>query len=58
MGFRDYSFPEVDKIWLWVYYNKSPTDSIFYLLKGDHNPNIYPNSCIVVSIFFSIIPTL
>ena len=36
MGFRDYSSPEVDKIWLWIYYNKSPTYSIFYLLKGDN----------------------
>ena len=28
---------------------------IFYLLKGDYKPNIYP-IIIVVSIFFSIIP--
>ena len=31
-----YSPPEVDRIWLWVYYNKSPIYPIFYLLKGDY----------------------
>ena len=30
-----YSPPEVDRIWLWVYYNKIPIYPIFYLLKGD-----------------------
>ena len=30
-----YSPPEVDRIWLWVYYNKIPLYPIFYLLKGD-----------------------
>ena len=29
-----YSPPEVDRIWLWVYYNKIPIYPIFYLLKG------------------------
>ena len=31
--------PEVDKIWLWVYYNKIPIYPIFYLLKGDYEPS-------------------
>ena len=26
----------VDRIWLWVYYNKIPIYPIFYLLKGDY----------------------
>ena len=29
--------PEVDRIWLWVFYNKIPIYPIFYLLKGDDN---------------------
>ena len=31
-----YSSPEVDEIWLWVYYNKIPIDPIFYVLNGDY----------------------
>ena len=31
-----YSPPEVDRIWLWVYYNKIPIYRIFYLLKGGY----------------------
>ena len=34
LGFRVYSPPEVDKIWLWVYCNKIPIYPIFHLLKG------------------------
>ena len=30
-----YSPPSVDIIWLWLYYNKIPIYTIFYLLKGD-----------------------
>ena len=29
-----YSPPLVDRIWLWVYYNKIPIYPIFYLLEG------------------------
>ena len=29
---------EGDRIWLWVYRNKTPIYPIFYLLKGDYNP--------------------
>ena len=32
--FKVYSPPSVDRIWLWVYYNKTPIYPIFYLLKG------------------------
>ena len=28
--------PEVDRLWLWVCYNKVPVHRIFYLLKGDY----------------------
>ena len=35
-GFGVYSFPEVDRIWLWVYHNKIPIYFIFDLLKGDY----------------------
>ena len=38
---KDYSPPEVDRTWLWVYYKKIPIYPIFYLLKADYNPNIY-----------------
>ena len=31
-----YSPPEVDRTWLWVYYNKIPRYPIFYLLKGSY----------------------
>ena len=31
-----YSFSEVDRIWLWAYYNKVPICPIFYLLKGEY----------------------
>ena len=33
-----FSHPEVDRIWLWVYFNKIPIYPIFYLLKGDYIP--------------------
>ena len=33
-----YSPPEVDRIWLRVYYNKIPVYLIVYLLKGDYVP--------------------
>ena len=33
---RVYSHPEVDRIWLWVYYNEIPIYPIFYLLKGHY----------------------
>ena len=29
---KPYSPPKVDRIWLWVYYNKIPIYPIFYLL--------------------------
>ena len=32
----------VDRRWLWVCFNKIPIYPIFYVLKGDYNPNIYP----------------
>ena len=35
---KPFSPPEVDRIWLWVYYNKIPLYPIFYLLEGDHKP--------------------
>ena len=28
--------PQVDRIWLWVYYNKIPLYPIFYLHSGDY----------------------
>ena len=31
-----YGRPEVDRIWLWVYFNKIRIYPIFYLLKGDY----------------------
>ena len=31
-----YNPASVDRIWLWVYYSKSPIYLIFYLLKGDY----------------------
>ena len=31
-----YSPPQVDRIWLWVYYNKIPIYPIFCLLQGDY----------------------
>ena len=36
LGFRAYSSPSVDRIWLWVYSNKIPIYPIFYLFKGDY----------------------
>ena len=36
LGFRGYSPPKVDRIWLWVYYNKIHIYPIFYLLKGGY----------------------
>ena len=58
--------PKVDRIWLWVYYNKIPIYSICYLLKGDTragtlNPkSMWKNS--LLGPFFelsgSILPTL
>ena len=35
-----YSSPEVDRIWLWVYYTKIPIYSILYLLNGDYSPRL------------------
>ena len=35
-----YSPPKVDRIWLWVYYNKISIYPIFYLLKGDYNISV------------------
>ena len=37
LKFRVYSRPQVDRIWLWVYFSKIPICPIFYLLKGDYN---------------------
>ena len=34
--FKSLESPYVDRIWLWVYYNKIPMYPIFYLLKGDY----------------------
>ena len=31
-----YNPPQVNGIWLWVYYNKIAVYPIFYLLKGDY----------------------
>ena len=36
MLYRVYSPPYVDRIWLWVYYNKVPIYPIFYRLDGDY----------------------
>ena len=36
IGSYAYSPPEVDRIWLRVYYNKIPIYPPFYLLKGDY----------------------
>ena len=38
LGLFRNSPPQVDRIWLWVYFNKIPIYPIFYLLKGDHRP--------------------
>ena len=35
-----YRPPYVDRIWLWVDYNKIPMYPIFYLLKGDYRLNM------------------
>ena len=40
---KDHSPPEVDRVWSWVYDNEIPIYPVFYLLKGDYNPNIYPS---------------
>ena len=37
LGLRVSSLPQVDRIWLWVYYNKIPIYPIFYLLQGDYS---------------------
>ena len=34
---KAYSPPQVDRIWLWIDYNRIPTYSIFYLLTGHYN---------------------
>ena len=34
----DYSPPKVDRIWLWVDYDKIPRYPRFYLLKSDYKP--------------------
>ena len=36
----NYIPPYVDRIWLWVYYNKIPIYPIFYLLKGGCIPQL------------------
>ena len=36
LGFRVYSPPEINTVWLWLYYKKIPIYPIFYLLKGDY----------------------
>ena len=36
---KEYSPPQVDRIWLWVYYNKIPIYPIFYLLNPKSTPN-------------------
>ena len=36
LGFRVYGPLLVDRLWLWVKFNKIPIYSIFYLLKGDY----------------------
>ena len=36
LNLKPYSPPQVDRIWLCVYYNKIPIYPIFYLLKGDY----------------------
>ena len=33
---QGYSPPQVDRIWLWAYYNKIPIYRIFYLRKADY----------------------
>ena len=38
--FSNCSPPSVNRIWLWVQYNKNPIYPIFYLLKGDYRPVI------------------
>ena len=45
LEFRVYSPPQVDRIWLWVYYNKIPIYPIFYLLKGDYRLRV--GDCVV-----------
>ena len=35
-----YSFPQVDRIWFWVYFKKIPIYPIFYLLKGDYRRTV------------------
>ena len=40
-----YSPPEVERIWLWVYYNKNPIYAIFYLAKGDYKPPQCTSAC-------------
>ena len=37
----------VERIWLWVYSNKIPIHTIFYLLKGDCRSRL-PTSCLCV----------
>ena len=36
LGFKVYSPPSLDRIWLWVYLNKIPIYPKFYLLKRDY----------------------
>ena len=35
-NFDRYNPPYVDRIWLWVYYDKIPIYPMFYLPKGDY----------------------
>ena len=56
LGFGVYSPPLVDRIWLWVYYNKIPIYPIFYLLKGDYTHK-YPalsGSCVEQEVYKQI----
>ena len=36
LGFRLIVPLKIDRIWLWVFYNKIPIYLLFYLLKGDY----------------------
>ena len=35
------NLPQVDRIWLWVHYNKIPIYPIFYLLQGDYKHPLF-----------------
>ena len=42
--FRVHSPPQVDRIWLWIYYNKIPMYPILYLLKGTIGLRVWDKS--------------